>query len=162
MKNWLEKTMNRKWSYWTGAVFLALLNVLIFIIQQRPWGVTSIIEAWTRWFGHRVGFLRGGETFSQLILNPATYVISGIILGSFLSVLVSSQGRIRPVRNKKYIISALIGGLLMGYGARIAYGCNIGAFLNGISSASLAGWVFGIVVFLGALIGGKLLLKFIA
>jgi hypothetical protein len=38
--------------------------------------------------------------------------------------------------------SALIGGLAMGYGARIAYGCNIGAFFSGVASTSLHGWLW--------------------
>lgn len=29
----------------------------------------------------------------------------------------------------------------MGYGARLGFGCNIGAMFNGIASASLHGWI---------------------
>src|SRR3970040_1093321 len=42
-----------------------------------------------------------------------------------------------------------VGGLLLGYGARIAFGCNIGAYVSGIASTSLHGWLWGV----GALIG---------
>ena len=31
----------------------------------------------------------------------------------------------------------------MGYGARIAFGCNIGAYFGGIASFSLHGWLWG-------------------
>ena len=48
----------------------------------------------------------------------------------------------------------------MGYGARIGLGCNIGAFYSGISSLSLSGWVFGVFLMLGAVVGSKLLVKF--
>ncbi len=39
--------------------------------------------------------------------------------------------------------------LLMGYGARIAYGCNIGAYFAGIASFSLHGWIWGALALLG-------------
>lgn len=48
----------------------------------------------------------------------------------------------------------------MGYGARLAYGCNIGAFYSGIASLSLSGWIFGIALFIGAFLGSKLLVKY--
>jgi uncharacterized membrane protein YedE/YeeE len=60
----------------------------------------------------------------------------------------------------KQVIAAVIGGLLMGYGARIGYGCNIGALYSGIASFSLSGWVFGVFIFLGAIVGSKLLVKY--
>lgn len=61
---------------------------------------------------------------------------------------------------KKWIIAASLGGLLMGYGARIAYGCNIGALYSGIASLSLSGWVFAVAMFFGAVVGSKLLVKY--
>lgn len=48
----------------------------------------------------------------------------------------------------------------MGYGARIGFGCNIGALYSGITAFSLSGWVFGIFIFLGAIVGSKLLVKY--
>jgi uncharacterized membrane protein YedE/YeeE len=48
----------------------------------------------------------------------------------------------------------------MGYGARLALGCNIGAFYSGISSLALSGWVFAIGLFIGAIFGSKLLVKY--
>jgi hypothetical protein len=49
---------------------------------------------------------------------------------------------------------AIIGGLLMGYGAVIAFGCNIGAFFSGIGSGSLHGWLWA----LSALMGNALII----
>ena len=45
-------------------------------------------------------------------------------------------------RAGRSLAAAIIGGLLLGYGARIAYGCNIGAFFSGIASGSLHGWLW--------------------
>jgi uncharacterized protein len=59
--------------------------------------------------------------------------------------MLSSPGRLA--------LGAVLGGLLMGYGARLAYGCNIGAYLGGIASMSLHGWVWGIMALLGTWMG---------
>ena len=50
-------------------------------------------------------------------------------------------------------LGAVVGGLLMGYGARIAYGCNIGAYFGGIASFSLHGWIWGVVALVGTFAG---------
>ena len=54
------------------------------------------------------------------------------------------------------ITLSVIGGLLMGIGARLAFGCNIGAFLGGISSGSLHGWVWFVFAFFGGWVGFKI------
>ena len=50
----------------------------------------------------------------------------------------------------------MIGGLLLGYGARIAYGCNIGAYFSGIASGSLHGWLWLVAAFAGNIAGTSL------
>ena len=57
---------------------------------------------------------------------------------------------------EKQIIAAVIGGLLLGYGARIAFGCNIGAYFSGIGSTSLHGWLWFLSAFVGSILGTKL------
>jgi uncharacterized membrane protein YedE/YeeE len=48
----------------------------------------------------------------------------------------------------------------MGYGARLAYGCNIGALLGGTMSGSLHGWVWLAAALAGMWLGVKLRPKF--
>ena len=54
------------------------------------------------------------------------------------------------------LAAAVIGGLMMGYGARLAYGCNIGAFFSGVASKSLHGWAWIAMALLGSVIGIRL------
>jgi uncharacterized membrane protein YedE/YeeE len=51
------------------------------------------------------------------------------------------------------VVTAMVGGLLLGYAARIAYGCNIGAYFSGIASGSLHGWVWLVTAFAGNIAG---------
>ena len=54
------------------------------------------------------------------------------------------------------LMAAVIGGLLLGYGSRLAYGCNIGAYFSGIASGSLHGWVWLVAAFIGNSVGVRL------
>ena len=47
---------------------------------------------------------------------------------------------------------ALLGGVFLGWGAMVSFGCTIGTLLSGIHASSLSGWLFGV-----ALVGGILL-----
>ena len=53
-----------------------------------------------------------------------------------------------------------LGGILMGYGAKLAGGCNVGALFSGIANLSLSGWVFLVTLVVGGLLGVKLVKKF--
>jgi hypothetical protein len=41
----------------------------------------------------------------------------------------------------------------MGWGARLGFGCNIGAFIGGVSSGSLHGWIWFAAALAGCTIG---------
>jgi uncharacterized protein len=80
----------------------------------------------------------------------------GIILGALLAAGVAGKfkpGWKVPARS---LIAAVLGGLLLGYGARLAYGCNIGAYFSGIASSSLHGWLWLVAAFLGSILGTRL------
>lgn len=157
-------TLAAGWPYWVGGVLLALVNTAILALQGKPWGVTSGLlhagaralqqlgfqpEAWTyfRLGGHGQALGEFGWWDGLLWLN------FGVVAGAVLSSLLAAEFRLR--RPKKAVL-ALGGGLLMGYGARLALGCSVGALLGGIASFSLHGWLFAGFVLLGVLAGIRL------
>ena len=92
--------------------------------------------------------------------DPGSMRNLGIITGALFSSLIASGFKFKKIKTVRQVVAAILGGLLMGYGARIAFGCNIGALYSGIASFSVSGWVFGIFLFLGAVVGSKLLVKY--
>jgi len=56
--------------------------------------------------------------------------------------------------------ASVLGGLLLGYGARIAFGCNIGALTSGIASTSLHGWLWAAAALVGTPLGVGLRRRF--
>jgi uncharacterized membrane protein YedE/YeeE len=80
----------------------------------------------------------------------------GIVLGALAAA--GAAGRFRPVwrLSRGHFTASVLGGLLLGYGARLAYGCNIGAFFSGIASGSLHGWLWIVFALLGTRAGLRL------
>jgi uncharacterized protein len=153
-------------TYVTGAVLLSIFNIVTFAAVKSGWGVSGVLPLWGSWIVkpfanisvwagvnqdiYTAGFFNNGVSVRNL----------GIVLGALVAVLLASQFKIKKIKSWKQVIAAVIGGLLMGYGAGIALGCNIGALFSGIASLSLAGWVFALFLLVGAYVGSKLLVKF--
>ncbi|KNZ43389.1 YeeE/YedE family protein [Acetobacterium bakii] len=167
-KKKFEDWFKHSWTYVTGAILLSFMQIITLAITGHPWGITSAFAFW----GSRLINALGGDSYfpvsseniqtyqAWFLQDPVTLRNIGIIVGATLAALLASQFRVKKIKSKKQIIGVAAGGLLMGYGSSIASGCNIGAFYSGIASMSLSGWVFGVFLFVGAIIGGKLLIRF--
>lgn len=159
------------WPYLTGAVLLSIFQIVTLSATGNPWGVSGVLANWGAWvyelFGGSVDkwyyfSSKGAQAVldNGILKHPGTYRNIGIIFGAFFASLMASQFKIKKIKSAKQVFAAILGGLLMGYGARIGFGCNIGALFSGIASFSLSGWVYGLFLFIGAWIGSKLLVKF--
>ena len=144
-----------------GALALAAVNIATLILAGRPWGVTS---AFALWGAKIVGILgvdvatwvywqRPGAAvaLNSSVLQDVTSVMNfGILLGALIAANLAHRFAPSFSIPWRSALAAVIGGLLLGYGARIAYGCNIGAFFGGVSSTSLHGWLWFAAAFLGS------------
>ena len=80
----------------------------------------------------------------------------GIVLGALLTVLQQDRFVFTRVVTGRSLTAAVVGGVLLGYGARISHGCNIGAFFSGISSGSVHGWVWFLAAYTGNVAGTRM------
>lgn len=161
----------RSWSYTTGAVLIALTNTLLFYFWDRPWGISSGIAHFSGWITETAGFNPLSWTYfaeetrieciTCFLHHPLIYLALAMVLGSLAATIMNNEFRWRRPRSVKYVVSALAGGLLMGYSSRMVMGCNIGGFLGGVGSLSLHGWLFGAFILLGAYLGGKFLMRYL-
>ncbi|WP_163529936.1 YeeE/YedE family protein [Halobacillus ihumii] len=152
-----KKIWRGAWPLLVAAVVLAVLNAITLSVRGNPWGITSAFALWgskfLQTFGVDVaswGYWQGNtEALNQTVLADSTSVMNfGIILGAFIAA--SFQGNFKPGKIKPGVAtSSILGGILMGYGARLAFGCNIGAYFGGIASFSLHGWVWAIMALAG-------------
>jgi uncharacterized protein len=152
------------WPLVAGAVGLALVNIATLTIGGRPWGVTSAFALW----GAKAYTAMGGDVSSwaywaapaqanalksSVLLDVTSVMDFGIILGALTASMLA--GRFSPnwKVSGRSLAAAVVGGLMLGYGARIAYGCNIGAYFSGIASGSLHGWLWLVAAFAGSVAG---------
>ncbi|RLL50318.1 YeeE/YedE family protein [Acinetobacter cumulans] len=155
------------WPLIWGGIILTLLNFATLALAGRPWGVTSALAVWAAKSASVMGIDVASWNYWQQPGNAKALAESlwfditsmmnfGIMIGALLAA--SLAGKFAPNFNipKRSLAAAVIGGLMLGYGARLAYGCNIGAYFSGIASGSLHGWLWLIFAFIGNGIGVKL------
>ena len=143
----------RQWPVWIAGLLLGMGNVLLFA-YARPWSVASGARNWGDWLFNATGVMETNVISPHLFSTSLTNI--GIILGALVAALLASQFQVRMAPARE-LLKGLIGGALMGIGAVLAFGCNIGGFFSAISALSMGGvaMMFGLMI--GAVIGLKLL-----
>jgi uncharacterized protein len=156
------------WPLIAGALALALVNIATLVIAGRPWGITSAFALWGAKILTLSGidvaswpYWRGDTSLQASLFSDATSVMNfGIILGALAAAALAGRFAPQAAIPVRSLFAAILGGLLMGIGARLATGCNIGAFFSGLASGSLHGLVWLIFAIPGNAIGMRLRPRF--
>ena len=154
-----------------ASLVIALLCWLVFLLSGHPWGVTFGYTLWGAKLAEMVGVPVSSFAFWQwagpeqalrhsVLANTSSVMNIGMLVGAAILACLDNAHRHQSFPPKKQIIAAIIGGLIMGIGARLSYGCNIGAFLAGTASGSLHGWLWFVMAFAGSAVGISLRPKF--
>ena len=90
------------------------------------------------------------------LLRSGSVINLGLLGGAVLSAMLAGQFGIRaaPLGD---LVKGAIGGIMIGAGAVLVRGCNIGGFFNGTSALSLHGVAMRLGVVVGALNGTRIL-----
>ncbi len=159
-----RRALHGPWPLLWGAALLALLNGATLWLAGHPWtisfgytlwgakaaaGLGLDVASWEFWtWPYPKQALAGG------LLAEATSIMNlGIVVGAVLAAgLAGSFGPLGGFAWRP-LLAAALGGLLMGYGARLAFGCNVGAYFSGIASGSLHGWLWLAAALAGTALG---------
>ena len=155
------------WPLLFSAGLLALLNWVTLLIAGHPWTITWAFTLWGAKAAAALGwepatspFWTGGFQQAALARSVVVDITSVMDVGIVVGALTAAglAGRFAPTLKlpPRSLAAAVIGGLLMGYGARLAFGCNIGAFFSGVASTSLHGWLWIVCALAGTWIGVRL------
>lgn len=159
-----KRIIKGQWPILAVILLLVLGNFLTLLLAGRPWGVTSAFALW----GSKALNMTGVDVTSwDYWQNPAalnssvffdiTSVMNlGLFFGSFIAAHLMGTFKLGWNISFKLFLVSIIGGLMLGYGSRIAYGCNIGAFFSGVSSASFSGWIWFVSAFAGNIFGSAI------
>lgn len=150
-----------------SALLIGALAALLFLVTGMPWGITSGLTLW----GGKVAVALGvpltdaaywaddasrAALAGPLLADTVSRTNIGMILGAAASAAWKGRLRGQPWPATRGMAAAMLGGLLMGIGARLSFGCNIGAFIGGVASGSLHGFLWFAAVLPGSWLGIRL------
>ncbi|WP_274628081.1 YeeE/YedE family protein [Arvimicrobium flavum] len=152
------------WPLVGAGLLMAILNIATLLLAGHPWSVTFgfglwgakaaqvagiPVETWAFW-----NWPGPQKALNSSVLADVTSVMNfGIILGAGLAASLAGKFAPKAALPLGSLLAAAVGGILMGYGARLSFGCNIGALFSGIASGSLHGWLWFAAAFVGSLAG---------
>jgi uncharacterized membrane protein YedE/YeeE len=154
-------------NYLVGGAVIGLLCVGVFAAGGHPWSVTFGYTVWGAKAATALGFDLSQSAFWQwpgpkhalaesVLSDTSSLTDFGMLFGAMAAAAATKPFAAVPWPPVKSLLAAGVGGLLMGWGARLGFGCNIGAFVGGVASGSLHGWIWFLAALPGCLIGIRL------
>ena len=148
-----------------AAILLAFLALANLVVAGQPWGIVYGLGLWGAKTASAAGADLSTTAFwsvpgnaallGQSVLRDVTSLTNiGLIFGAFIAMrwkpeIAPQVARLQPAS----WVAIALAGLVLGYSARLAFGCNVGAFFSGIGTGSLHGWVWFAAAFLGSMVG---------
>ncbi len=149
-----------------GAILLALLAVVNLVIAGQPWGIVYGFGLWAGKIAQAANLFDPASNafWSQatnaraleqsVFLDLTTITNLGILAGALL-IFAGKQEQQKKLDGTQWLVG-IIAGFLLGYSSRLAFGCNVGAMVSGISTGSLHGWIWVALAFIGSLAGVRI------
>lgn len=160
-QTWLIKF----WAPAPAVIAAGILSTYYFGITGTFWAVTG---EFTRWGGQLLQLFGvpaqewGYYKLIHLDGTPLTRIDGMMIIGMFggclAAALWANNVKLRIPRSRIRIAQAIIGGIIAGFGARLAMGCNLAAFFTGIPQFSLHAWFFALATAVGTWFGARVTL----
>ncbi len=153
---------------WFAAGLVAALAIANLLVAGQPWGIVYGLGLWGAKVAQAGGMDLAGSAFwaapgnaerlaQSLFTDVTTLTNIGLIAGAFIVMRwrAAVAPQVEALRASAWAGIAAAG-LVLGYSARIAFGCNVGAYFSGIATGSLHGWVWLGAAFLGSMIGVRM------
>lgn len=146
-----KKLCRDEWHANTVGIIVGLFSVMA-MAWWRPWGAVGAVRNWGDWILYGVGIFQ--EAPKGPLMDSGSIIGIGFIGGAFISANLGSNFAIRipPVWER---VKAVAAGILMGIGATLAGGCNVGGFFNAIGNLSAHGFAMWLGLIFGAIGGLK-------
>ncbi len=148
-----KRVFEDNWSLWVGGVLIGLLSIITFTLA-RPWGVVGGIRNWGDWFFYCIGLYESRP--APLLSSSSSVLTLGLLWGALAAALLAKQFAIR-VPPALELIKGAVGGVLLGIGATLSGGCNVGGFYSAIGALSMSGFTMMAGLLMGAYAGLKYL-----
>lgn len=162
--NFYSALIIKRWPPLLSGALVGVIGTVAYL-RIEPLGVTRQLSTTARTVLSNRGYLP--ETLEGLdVMKGCIAVISstvtnngwliiGIVFASLAAALAGNRFSWQNITVKNGL-TALIGGVLLGWSSMIALGCTVGVLLSGTQAFALSGWVFFATVFIGTVVSIKL------
>jgi uncharacterized membrane protein YedE/YeeE len=159
-----QKLIVDRWNPLVTGGVVGLIGTIAYL-RVEPLGVTRQISTTTRNLTLDNGI--GPETLNGLdkmagcialvsdVITNNGWLLIGLVGASLAAAIAGNRFKLSAITPVN-ATTALVGGILLGFGSMISLGCTIGVLLSGTQAFALSGWIFFGAVFLGVWTGIKL------
>ena len=160
-----------RWSPYVVGIGIGILSWLTFLISHKPLACSTTFAKSSGLIEKAIWGKKVAEKpyykEIKLDIDWQFMLVIGIILGSLLSALLSGDFQWQWVPSLwagtygsailPRLISALVGGIFLGFGARWADGCTSGHGISGTMQLALSSWISAIFFFIGGIITARII-----
>ncbi|MCA1745884.1 MAG: YeeE/YedE family protein [Bacteroidales bacterium] len=166
-----------RWSPYAAGIGIGLLSWLSFLLSGKPIATSTT-------FARVGGMIEEGITGDdvprrayykkiKLRINWQWMLVVGVVIGSFVSAIISGDFQVGVWVPSLWssafgdsavlrVVVALIGGVILGFGARFAGGCTSGHGISGTLQLAVSSWISAIFFFVGGIIAAHIIFRVIA
>lgn len=166
--NWLSMV---RWSPYVVGIGIGILSWFAFLLSDKPIGCST---AYARMSGMLERLVRGDRVLKKEyyqkfapMVDWEWMLVVGVVIGAFISAQLSGAFHVLWVPSiwaasfgtspaLRWLV-ALIGGVLMGLGARWAGGCTSGHGISGTLQLAVSSWLAAICFFIGGIAAAMLI-----
>jgi uncharacterized protein len=147
--------------WYIAGPLIGLIVPLLLILRSKQFGISSSYRYFGAMLFPKVHYFNYAKRFDRWQVHFAIgLVAAGVYFGFFSDGIVLFSGEAnfyyeelaKPVYDLEYAQNFLLGGILLGFGARYANGCTAGHCIMGVSQLSIASIVATFAFFIGGLI----------
>ena len=171
--NWLQEV---QWSPYAVGIGIGVLSWLTWLISKKPIGCST---SFARTAGMIEKLIRGRQVedkpyYQEVkpVVDWQWMLVAGMVAGALISSLLSGDfswqwiparwAAVFGTNALLRVLAALMGGILIGLGARWAGGCTSGHGISGTMQLAVSSWISAICFFVGGILMAQLLFALIA
>jgi uncharacterized protein len=155
-----------RWSPYAVGIGIGILSWLSFLLLDKPIGCSTAFARSSGMFAKLLWRRKADQNEYYKMFAPVIdwewMLVIGVLLGGFLSALMSGTFRLELMSGiwiQRFgdtgmirMFVALLGGILMGFGARWAGGCTSGHGISGVLQMAVSGWIAAACFFISGIL----------
>lgn len=158
----MERDPNRFWNPYLGGVALGLVLLVTFLVMGKGlgasganfrlgvWAMNTVAPAHVENVPAMAGVVEDGHPLDDWLV----FEVVGALAGGLIAAFTSGRLRREVLRGPTFgtgsrIALAVVGGVMMGFAAKLTRGCTSGQALSGGAVMSVGSWAFMFSVFAG-------------